>query len=85
MKAAERDDYLRALELASPSFHESILKAETDEDRRGILRDVTKFNLEARKYPGGVPSITMTTLRQAAFPKPEKAFMDFGRVGEGNF
>jgi hypothetical protein len=58
--------------------------AKTDEDRRGILRDITKFNLEARKYPGVVPPITMTTLRQAALPKPEKAFMDFGRVMEGS-
>jgi len=125
-KAVKRDDYLRALEFASPSFMEGILKAyrmtdqgamtpkgkimtdekgkpiklrageataqavgfrperlaavsqehwtmknvqayfsdrrddiyakyrlaKTDEDRRGILRDITKFNLEARKYQG---------------------------------
>ena len=33
MNAAERDDYLRALEFASPSFLESILKAYRMADR----------------------------------------------------
>jgi hypothetical protein len=37
-----------------------------------------KFNMEARKYRGVIPPITMTSLRQAVKQRPEKPFMAFG-------
>jgi hypothetical protein len=37
-----------------------------------------KFNMEARKYRGVIPPITMTSLRQTAKQRPEKPFMAFG-------
>jgi hypothetical protein len=53
--------------------------AKTDEDRRSIIRDVQKFNMETRKYRGVIPTITTTSLRQAALQRPERPFMAFGR------
>ena len=36
--------------------------AKTDEDRRAVIRDMQRFNMEARKYRGIIPPITMTSL-----------------------
>ena len=159
MSAVEREDYLRALEFASPAFFEAVLKAyrmsetgvttprgkiitdeqgrpirlgagegvaqaagfrperlarisgehwtmenvqkhfkekrddlysryrlaKTPEDKKKVLKDMQRFNLDSRKYRGVIPPITATSLRKAVMWKPEKAFLNFGRgVMEGN-
>ena len=158
MNAAEREDYLRALEFASPSFMEAALKAlrmadqgattargkasptstasrsgwgparrsprlpasvrrgwrgspasigrwrtcratsrnggddlyaryrlaKTPEDRQKVIRDMQRFNMDARKYRGVISPITETSLRQTASQRPEKPFLAFGRMVEAN-
>jgi len=158
MSAAERDDYLRALECASPSFLESILKTyrmadrgattpagkvlndeqgepirlsggeaaaqvmgfrpermaqisgehwtmenvkkhfaekrndlyarsrlvKTQEEKQGVIRDMQKFKMGARKYPGVIPPIAASSLRQAASQRPERPFMEFGKMMEAS-
>jgi len=158
MSAVEREDYLRALEFASPAFIEAVLKAyrmaeqgattprgkiitdeqgrpirlgageaiaqaagfrperlarisgehwtmenvqkhfkekrddlysryrltRTQEEKHRIIRDMQKFNMEARKYRGVVPPITATSMDQANQQKPEKRFMGFERVMEAS-
>lgn len=56
----------------------------TDDDRRNVIRDMQKFNMEARKYRGVIPPITMTLLRQAVRQRPEKPFISFGRMMEAS-
>ena len=156
MSAVEREDYLRALEFASPAFIESVLKAyrmsetgvttprgkiitdeqgkpirlgagegiaqaagfrperlarisgehwtmenvqkhfkgkrddlysryrlaRTPEEKQRVIRDMQRFNMEARKYRGVIPPITATSMGQAAQQKPEKPFIGFGRMME---
>jgi hypothetical protein len=158
MNAAERQDYLRALEFASPSFIEAVLKAyrmadwgattprgkvltdedgkpirlgtgeaiaqaagfrperlariagehwtmenvksnfkdlrddlyaryrlaKTQEERQKVIRFMQRFNMDARRYLGVIPPITATSLKQSALPKPEKAFLAFGRMMEAS-
>ncbi len=158
MNAAERGDYLRMLEFASPSFLESILKAyrmaeqgattpsgkvltdeqgnpirlsraeaaaqamgfrpermaqiagehwpmenikkhfaekrndlyaryrlaKTQDERQKATRDIQKFNMEARKYRGVIPPIAPSSLQQAASQRPEKPFMQFGKMMEAS-
>jgi N12 class adenine-specific DNA methylase len=156
MNAAERDDYLRALEFASPSFLESILKAyrmadqgattpsgkvltdeqgkpihlsggeaaaqsmgfrpermaqisgehwtmenvkkhyakkrndlyararlaKNQEERQNVIRDMQRFNMEARKYQGVIPPIAASSLRETTSQRPERPFMEFGKMME---
>jgi N12 class adenine-specific DNA methylase len=158
MSAIEREDYLRALEFASPAFIEAVLKAyrmadqgattprgkmitdeqgkpirlgapeaaaqamgfrperlarisgehwtmenvrghfkerrddlyarfrlaKAPEERQRVIRDMQRFNMEARKYGGVIPPITMTSLRQAVKQQPEKPFVSFGRLMEAS-
>ena len=158
MSAVERENYIRALEFASPAFIEAVLKAyrmsetgvttprgkiitdeqgkpirleagegvaqaagfrperlarvsgehwtmenvqkhfkekkddlysryrlaKTPEEKQKVIRDMQRFNLDARKYRGVIPPITATSLRQAALQKPEKSFLNFGRVMEAS-
>jgi hypothetical protein len=158
ISAVEREDYLRAMEFASPAFIEAILKAyrmsetgvttpkgkvitdeqgkpirlgagegiahaagscperlarvsgehwtmenihghfkerrddlysryrlaRTSEEKHCIIRDMQKFNMEARKYRGVVPPITTTSIGQATQQKQEKPFIGFGRMMEAS-
>ena len=158
MSAVEREDYLRALEFASPAFMEAVLKsyrmseagvttprgkiitdeqgkpirlgagegvaqaagfrperlarisgehwtmenvqkhfkekrddlysryrlAKTPEDKKKVIRDMQRFNLDARKYRGVIAPITATSLRQAALQRPEKDFLSFGMMMEAS-
>ena len=52
--------------------------AKTDEDKKAVISSMQKFNMEARKYRGIIPPITMTSLRQAVRQRPEKPLMAFG-------
>jgi ribosomal protein S15P/S13E len=58
--------------------------AKTSEDKQKVLRDMQRFNLDARKYRGVISPITATSLRQAALQKPEKAFLSFGKAMEAS-
>ncbi len=158
MNAVEREDYLRAMEFASPAFIEAILKAyqmnetgittpkgkvitdeqgkpirlgagegiaqaagfrpeklatvsgehrtmenvqahfkekrddlysryrlaRNPEEKQRVIRDMQKFNMEARKYRGVIPPITTTSMGQATQHIPEKPFMGFGRMMEAS-
>ena len=158
MSAVEREDYLRAMEFASPAFIEAVLKAyrmsetgvttprgkiitdeqgkpirletgegiaqaagfrperlarvsgehwtmenvqkhfkerrddlysryrlaRTPEEKQQVIRDMQKFNMEARKYRGVIPPITASSMGQATQQKPEKPFIGFGRMMEAN-
>jgi hypothetical protein len=41
----------------------------TPEDKQRVIRDMQRFNMEARKYRGIISPITTTSLRQAAFQR----------------
>ena len=156
MSAVEREDYLRALEFASPAFIEAILKAyrmtdtgvttprgkiitdeqgkpirleagegiaqaagfrpqrlstvsgehrtmenlqahykekrddlysryrlaRTPEEKQRVIRDMQRFNMDARKYRGIIPPITTASMGQATEQKPEKPFIGFGKMLE---
>jgi hypothetical protein len=56
--------------------------AKTAEDKKAVISSMQKFNMEARKYRGVIPSITMTSLRQSVKQRPEKPFMAFGGMME---
>jgi ribosomal protein S15P/S13E len=158
MNAVEREDYLRAIEFASPTFIEAILKAyrmsdtgvitprgkiipdekgkpirlgtgegiaqgagfrperlatvsgehrtmenvqahfkekrddlysryrlaRTPDEKQRVIRDMQRFNMEARKYRGLIPPITATSMGQATQQKPEKSFLGFGRMIEAS-
>ena len=60
------------------------LLAKTQEERQKVIRDMQRFNMEARKYRGVIPPITTTSLRQAASQRPERPFMAFSRVREAS-
>lgn len=156
MSAVEREDYLRALEFASPAFIEAALKgyrmaeagvttargkiitdeqgkpirlgtgegiaqaagfrperlatvsgehrtmenvqahykerrddlysryrlARNLEEKKAVIRDMQKFNIDARKYRGVIPPISATSMGQATEQKPEKPFIRFGKMLE---
>ncbi len=58
--------------------------AKTPEEKKNVIRDMQRFNMEARKYRGVIPPIRATSLRQAALQKPEKAFLSYGRAMEAS-
>ena len=54
------------------------------EEKRRVIQDVQKFNMEARKYRGVISPITATSMGQATQQKPEKPFIGFGRMMEAS-
>jgi hypothetical protein len=44
------------------------------------VRDMQKFNMEARKYRGVIPLITATSPRQTTLRKAESPFIAFGGI-----
>jgi hypothetical protein len=52
--------------------------AKVPEDRRDVIKDVQKYNLEASKYRGAVPMINTESLRKAITEKPEKDYRIWG-------
>ena len=54
--------------------------AKTPEDKKAAIKDMQKYNMEARKMKGVIPPITMTSLREAVKQRPEKPFMAFGQM-----
>ena len=58
--------------------------AKTQEERQKVIRDMQRFNMDARKYRGVVSPITTTSLKQSAAPRPDKGFMAFGRMMEAS-
>ena len=43
-----------------------------------------RFNMEARKYGEVIPLIATTSLKQSALQRPEKPFLNFGRMIEAS-
>ena len=158
MSAVEREDYLRAMEFASPAFIEAVLKAyrmsetgvttpkgkvvtdeqgkpirlgpgegiaqaagfrperlaavsgehrtmenvqkhfkekrddlysryrlaRSPEEKQKIIRDMQRFNMEARNYRGVIPPITTTSMGQTTQQRPEKSFIGFGKMMEAS-
>jgi len=58
--------------------------ARTPEEKQIAIRDMQRFNFDAKKNRGVVPPITATSMGQAAEQKPEKPFIGFGRMMEVN-
>jgi ribosomal protein S15P/S13E len=58
--------------------------ARTPEEKQRVVRDMQKFNMEARKYRGVNPPITATSMGQATEQRPEKSFVGFGRMMESS-
>ncbi len=56
--------------------------ARTEKEKRKVIRDMQRFNMDARKYRGIVSPMTSTSLKQAAIQRPEKPFVRFGRMME---
>ncbi len=56
----------------------------TAKDRKRVIRDMQKFNMDVRKHRGVIPPITATSLRQVALQKPDKPFLSFGRIMEAS-
>ncbi len=54
------------------------------EEKQKVIRDMQRFNMDARKYRGVISPITAPSLRQSALPKPEKPFLAFGRMMEAS-
>jgi hypothetical protein len=48
------------------------------------VRDMQRFNMEARKYRGVIPLITTSSLKQSAFQNPDNPFLNFGRMMEAS-
>ena len=58
--------------------------ARTPEEKQRVVRDMQKFNMEARKYRGVIPPITAPSMGQATEQMPEKPFIGFGRMMEAS-
>ena len=58
--------------------------AKTPEDKKRVLRDMQRFNLDTRKYRGVIPPISASSMGQAVEQKPEKPFIGFGKMIEAN-
>ena len=58
--------------------------AKTQEERQKVIRDIQRFNMEARKYRGVIPPIAASSLQQAASQRPDKPFMEFGKIMEAS-
>jgi hypothetical protein len=58
--------------------------AKTEEESQTVIRNMQRFNMEARKYRGVIPPVAASSLRQAASQRPERPFMEFGKMMEAS-
>ena len=58
--------------------------ARTPDEKQRVIRDMQRFNMEARKYRGVIPPITAGSIGQATQQKPEKSILGFGRMNEAS-
>jgi hypothetical protein len=58
--------------------------AKTQEERQKVIRDMQRFNMEARKYREVIPPIAAGSLRETTSQRPERPFMKFGRMMEAS-
>lgn len=63
---AKRDDLYAKFRLAA-----------SEEERRNILREMERYNLDVMKYQGAIPAISRESLRGTFIQKPEKARLRF--------
>ena len=68
----------------SKDLYARVRLAKTEEERQKAIRDMQRFNMEARKYRGVIPPVAASSLRQVASQKPEKPFMEFGKMMEAS-
>lgn len=68
-----KDDLYSRYRLARPA-----------EEKKAMIRDMQRFNIDARKYRGVIPPITATSKGQATDQKPEKSVIAFGRMMENS-
>jgi hypothetical protein len=54
--------------------------AKTDADRKEVITDAQKYNLEVSKYRGAIPLINAESLRKAVREKPPKKYLRWGQV-----
>jgi hypothetical protein len=52
--------------------------AKTGEERTKVIRDVQRYNMDASKYRGAIPTINAESLRRSFISKPEKRYLAFG-------
>jgi len=43
-----------------------------------------RFNMEARKYRGVIPPVAASSLREASSQRPERPFIEFGKMMEAS-
>ncbi|MGD0624258.1 MAG: PLxRFG domain-containing protein [Thermodesulfobacteriota bacterium] len=55
--------------------------ATTADERKDVIRDIQRFNLDASKYRGAIPMINASSLRQSLISKPEKKYLLWGAQG----
>jgi len=58
--------------------------AKTQEEGQKVIQDMQRFNMEARKYPGVIPPVAASSLREVASQRPERPFMAFGKRMEAS-
>ena len=58
--------------------------ARTPEEKRIVVRDMQRFNLEVKKYRGVIPPITTSLMRQKIGIKSDKPFTGFERIMEAS-
>ena len=54
------------------------------EERRKVIRDMQRFNLDARKYRGVISPITATSMGRTIEQGQEKRFVGFGMMMEAS-
>jgi hypothetical protein len=58
--------------------------AKTPEEKQRVIRDMQRFNLDAKKYRGGILPITDTSMGRAIEQGQEKPLIGFGRMMEAS-
>ncbi len=72
------------LEEKRNDLYARVRLAKTQEEREKVIRDMQRFNIGARKYRGVIPPAVASSLREASSQRPEKPFMEFGKMMEAS-
>ena len=58
--------------------------AQTPDEKQRVIRDMQRFNMEARKYRGVIPPITATSLRKVFQQNHAKSLIYFSKIIDAN-
>ncbi len=58
--------------------------ARTEGEKRNVIKDMQRFNMDIWKHRGVIRPITTTSLKQATLQRPEKPFILFVRILEAS-